>query len=120
VNGMTDAEINVSPEREGRRTKPEGQQAAYRLPKTSLSAREMQVCKLLVGGLKVKDAALQLNISTRTALMHTRNAYLKLEVRDRGELVKHFAEPNVMAVRDTLTDSTSPIHVIENGRRHSG
>jgi DNA-binding CsgD family transcriptional regulator len=116
---ITDADIKVSPEREERRLKPEGTRA-HRLPKTSLSPRETEICKLLAKGMKVKEVALQLNISIRVAWSHTRNAYLKLGVHDRGELVKHFAEPNVMAVRDTLTDSMSPIRAVENGRRHPG
>jgi DNA-binding NarL/FixJ family response regulator len=55
--------------------------------------------------LNLKEVALQLGISIHTAARHTRNAYLKLGLHDRGALVRHFAPPNVTAVRDTLTGS---------------
>ena len=79
----------------------------YKLPKNSLSSRETEVCKLLIEGLPVKEVALRLNVSPNTANSHTRNAYRKLGVQNRAELVNYFAEPNVKAVRDTLTDSMS-------------
>ena len=80
----------------------------YQLPKASLSTRETQICSLLVKGLFLKDVALRLKISIHTADCHVRNMYQKLGVHDRGELVRHFAEPNVTTVRDTLTDCGRP------------
>jgi DNA-binding CsgD family transcriptional regulator len=115
---MAEADIYVFPGARRRRIKP-GAKLTYRAPKTTLSPRETEVCKLLVTGLKVKEVALQLNISIHATWMYARNAYLKLDVHDRGGLVRHFALPNVIAVRDTLTDSMSRIHAIENSEdRH--
>jgi DNA-binding CsgD family transcriptional regulator len=101
---MAHAYIYAVPGTRGRRIRP-GAKLAYRVQKTSLSPRETEVCKLLVTGLKVKEVARQLNISIQVAWKHTQNAYLKLGVHDRGGLVRHFAEPNVIAVRDTITNS---------------
>jgi DNA-binding CsgD family transcriptional regulator len=74
-------------------------------PKNSLSAREAEVCKLLVEGLRLKEVAIRLNISISTAGHHSRNSYQKLGIHNRAELVRHFAEPNAPAERDTLGDS---------------
>jgi DNA-binding CsgD family transcriptional regulator len=103
---MFDADIDVFPIRPGT-PKAEGRHG-YRLPKDSLSSRETEVCKLLTTGMHLKEVAVQLSISIHTADYHARNAYLKLGVHDRGALVRHFAPPNVTAVRDTLTDSKWP------------
>ena len=81
----------------------------YGVPKTTLSSRETAICKLLIKGMRLKEVALQLNISIHTVALHTQHAYQKLDAHDRGELVRHFAEPNVNAVRNTLLDSISPI-----------
>jgi DNA-binding CsgD family transcriptional regulator len=104
---MTDLDINATPARDRKGTKRGGRH--YLLPNTSLSLGETKVCQLLVNGLTVKEVALRLNISIRTAWLHTQNTYQKLGIHQRGELVRHFAKPNVNVVRDTLTDSMSPI-----------
>jgi DNA-binding CsgD family transcriptional regulator len=93
---MLDADATVFPIRT-QPPKAEGRHA-YRLPKASLSSRESEICKLLVRGLRPKEVALVLGISIHTADCHTRNAYLKLGVHDRGELVRHFALPKLIAV----------------------
>lgn len=64
---MTNANIKLFSTRDGR--KPEGTYG-YRLPKTSLSPRETEVCKLLVNGMRVKEVARQLNITIRTVDAH--------------------------------------------------
>jgi DNA-binding NarL/FixJ family response regulator len=81
---------------------------SYRLPKDSLSPRETEVGKLLADGLNLREAALQLKISVRTAASHLQSIYVKLGLHERCGLVIHFAKPNVTAVRDTLTNSMSP------------
>jgi DNA-binding NarL/FixJ family response regulator len=95
--------INVFPKRAKRNLK--NGEHRYHLPKDSLSPRETEVCKLLAKGLQVKEAALQLKISINTVNSHVRNAYQKLGMHRRFALVKHFAEPNVIAVREILTNS---------------
>jgi DNA-binding CsgD family transcriptional regulator len=107
---MTDTDIPVSPLQ--RRRKLEGRHS-NRLPKTSLSPRETEICNLLVKGMQTKEVAHQLNISIHTAFCHMHNAYVKLDVRNRAELVTRLAAPNVNAVRDTLTESISASHTIE-------
>ena len=53
--------------------------------------------------MQMKEVALKLGVSIHTVIAHGRNAYQKLEVHDRGDLVRHLAPPNVDAVRDTLS-----------------
>ena len=77
-------------------------------PKDSLSPRETEVGKLLAEGLSVKEVALQLKISLRTAETHLQHINGKLGLHRRCELVMYFAKPNVNAVWDTLTNSMSP------------
>jgi DNA-binding CsgD family transcriptional regulator len=88
---MAHADINAFPRARGSRIKP------HRVPKTSLSPRETEICKLLVVGMKVREVALQLNITIGTAWRHSYNAYVKLDVQvhDRSGLVRHRASPNV-------------------------
>jgi DNA-binding CsgD family transcriptional regulator len=101
---MLDANINVFPFRAGA-PRAEGSHG-YHLPTTGLSSREAEVCTLLSKGMQLKEVATQLSISIHTADCHTRNAYLKLGIHDRGGLARRFAPPNVRVVHDTLTDST--------------
>jgi DNA-binding NarL/FixJ family response regulator len=104
VKPTTVPNINASAKRAKINKKKGGH--SYSLPKDSLSSRETEVSKLLVKGMQLREVALQLKISIHTADSHARRAYEKLGLHDRCELVKYFAEPNVIAVRDTLTNST--------------
>ncbi len=79
--------------------RPEGWHS-YKLPKDSLSRRELEVCQLLVEGKAVKEVAAQCGISPKTAECHTRNVYKKLGVRSRVELVRRFIEEPVVEVRE--------------------
>jgi DNA-binding CsgD family transcriptional regulator len=56
----------------------------------SLSPREAEVCLFLVGGLQLKEIALQLNISIHTACCHRKNIYSKLRLHSRNELIERF------------------------------
>jgi DNA-binding NarL/FixJ family response regulator len=103
VKPTTVTNIDAFPKR-AKRSQENGEHG-YHLPKDSLSPRETEVCKLLAKGLQVKEAALQLKISINTVNSHVRNAYQKLGLHRRFALVKHFAEPNVIAVRDIMTNS---------------
>lgn len=85
--------------------KRRGDTRNYTLPTSSLSPGEVRVCKLLTEGLSVKEAAGRLNVSINTAETQRRSAYQKLGIHNRAGLVTHFAQPNVKAVRDTLTES---------------
>jgi two-component system NarL family response regulator len=57
------------------------------LPPPHLSARELQVLALVVGGLSNKQIAYQLNIADTTAKNHVKNILGKLRVKDRTQAV---------------------------------
>lgn len=59
----------------------------FALPGQSLTAREKEVCDLLAQGLALKEVAYRLNITINTADHHRCNAYQKLEIHNRVELV---------------------------------
>ncbi len=50
-----------------------------------LSEREMQVLDLLSDGLRMKEIADRLNLSTNTVRTHVRHIYEKLQVQSRTE-----------------------------------
>jgi DNA-binding NarL/FixJ family response regulator len=56
----------------------------------ALTAQELSVAKLVVGGATNKDAAATLYVSTKTVEFHLGNVYRKLGVRSRTELVRSF------------------------------
>lgn len=51
----------------------------------SLSAREMEVLKLLAKGIRITDIALELRISHHTVGDHVKNIYRKLNISSRAE-----------------------------------
>jgi DNA-binding NarL/FixJ family response regulator len=55
------------------------------LPSPHLSAREIQVLQLVVGGLSNKQIAHELNIADTTAKNHVKNILGKLHVQDRTQ-----------------------------------
>jgi DNA-binding CsgD family transcriptional regulator len=57
-------------------------------PQMPFSAREAQVCLLLVEGLVLREVALRLNISIYTADHHKKSIYRKLRVHSRAELLR--------------------------------
>jgi DNA-binding NarL/FixJ family response regulator len=57
------------------------ERAAHR----TLTAREIEVMKLVAAGRRDKEIALALSISTQTARVHMKNIFLKLGVSDRTE-----------------------------------
>lgn len=72
---------------------------SYKLPKDSLSPRELEVCQLLLEGLLVKEVAGRLDITYRTAETHRRSAYQKLGIHGRAELFKCFSDDTVRTVQ---------------------
>ncbi len=87
-----------------RRERSEGWHS-FKLPKDSLSPRELEVCQLLVEGLAVKEVAFRCGVSPKTAECHTRNLYKKLGVRSRVELVRRFVTEPVIEVREAPRSS---------------
>ncbi len=66
----------------------------YALPTAVLTPREVEVSALLIEGLLVKEAAFRLGISAHTAECHRANAYRKLRVHSRVELLKALQQLN--------------------------
>ncbi|MEJ8840431.1 response regulator transcription factor [Ramlibacter sp. AN1133] len=70
------------------------------LPHESLSDREFEVFRLLVGGGAVSDIAHQLNLSVKTVSTHKANLMQKLGLSNQTELVRY-------ALKHGLTDPLS-------------
>jgi DNA-binding CsgD family transcriptional regulator len=79
----------------------------YKLPKDSLTPRELDVCRLLLDGLALKEIATTCFVSASTVDCHTRSIYRKLSLHSRAELFKHFASEPVVEVRTTPRTSDS-------------
>ncbi len=62
-------------------------QTSLYMDRAGLTHREMEVCLLLKDGLKEKDIAERLFISTSTVNTHIKNIYCKLGVHSRVELI---------------------------------
>ncbi len=60
---------------------------AERLTRSQLSARELDVLRLLVGGMRNRQIATALNIAEGTAKLHVSSVLAKLGVADRTEAV---------------------------------
>ena len=61
-------------------------------PVDTLTQQELVVARLVVGGATNREAAATLFVSPKTIEFHLANAYRKLDVRSRTELVRTFAE----------------------------
>ncbi|MBL7489555.1 response regulator transcription factor [Frankia sp. AgB1.9] len=70
----------------------------------SLTAREIEVLRLVAKGLSAKDAAARLGVSPRTVQNHVHNVLSKLQLRNRVELTR-FA---VRAGYDEISDDPPP------------
>ena len=62
-----------------------GQQGRNSAHATSLTARELEVLRLLAQGLRNKEMAARLYVSERTITFHLANIYQKLNVSGRTE-----------------------------------
>jgi len=67
-----------------------------------LSARELDVLRLLAEGQHNREIAAELNISTRTVDRHCDNIYAKLGVGSRTEAVVHAISTKLLKVDDDL------------------
>jgi DNA-binding NarL/FixJ family response regulator len=73
--------------REGGASVPRGPRATTRANEAQLTAREMDVLRLVSGGLRNADVAARLFVSRRTVDHHVSSILRKLGVRSRGEAV---------------------------------
>lgn len=55
-----------------------------------LSARELEVCDALAGGITDREISAQLGISLHTVKTHLRNIYGKTEIKNRSKLIVEF------------------------------
>jgi DNA-binding CsgD family transcriptional regulator len=76
------AELRATGERLGRRAAREGDQ---------LTPQELQVALQVADGKTNKEVGAALFLSPKTVDFHLRRVYRKLDVRSRGELIRHFA-----------------------------
>jgi DNA-binding CsgD family transcriptional regulator len=56
-----------------------------------LTPQEFQIATLVAEGLTNRDVAARLYLSRKTVEFHLSNAFRKLDVRSRGELIRLFA-----------------------------
>ena len=62
----------------------------------NLTEREMQVLRLVVGGLSNKEIARTLVISPKTASVHRTNIMSKLKVRNSADLVRYAMQHHLL------------------------
>src|SRR5437870_1730993 len=84
-----------------------------RLLAESLTARELEVLRLLAGGLTQADIANQLLISGKTVGTHIEHILMKLDVPSRAQAVavayrENLVEPTVAMPTITLTTASRP------------
>lgn len=80
--------VYVSPEVDVQALFTEKGRASEADPLGSLSAREYQVFSLLIEGVRAKEIAARLNLSTKTVDTYRANLMRKLDIFDRAGLVK--------------------------------
>lgn len=69
-----------------------GNQVAATVPSEVLSDRELEIFRLLGGGLTTRRVAEKLHVSVRTVEAHRENIKQKLGIRNAAELMRHAVE----------------------------
>jgi DNA-binding NarL/FixJ family response regulator len=64
-----------------------GRKFADRVARQPLTPRELEVLRLIAGGLRNKEIAARLDIGEQTAMSHIKNIFAKLQVNDRTKAV---------------------------------
>jgi len=71
-------------------------------PEPSLSARELQLLKLVAGGLRTEEIAERLHLSGHTVEFHFRNIISKLGARNRTQAVARAVILGLIAAADCV------------------
>ena len=79
---------------------PESELVRTTPQKDGLTARELEVLKLIADGLSYNEIAEKLVISTRTVDAHLRSIYSKLQVRSRHEAARYAYEHHLIELPD--------------------
>lgn len=74
-----------------------GRLAAFGVGRAGLSPRELEVVRLVAGGLTTREVAAELTLSPRTVEMHVQHALTKLDCRSRIEITRKAAELGLLA-----------------------
>jgi DNA-binding CsgD family transcriptional regulator len=67
------------------------------LDQSALTAREIEVLRLIASGMSAKQVALQLAITARTVEHHIDHARLKTQTRNRVHMIAHAIHAGLIA-----------------------
>ncbi len=98
VRGVARGEVMVQPQLAGRLLSRFGKQTRGSAPFETLTARELEVLRLLARGLRNKEIASRLVVSERTVNFHLANIYQKLNVSGRTEALSKALEQGLIPV----------------------
>ena len=93
---VASGEVLIQPQLAGRLLSRVGKQGG-RPPYETLTARELDVLRLLVRGMRNKEIAARLYVSERTVNFHLANIYQKLNVSGRTEALSKAIEQGLVA-----------------------
>jgi two-component system response regulator NreC len=74
-----------------------------------LSPREREVLRFVAEGLSVKEVAIRLNVSVKTAETHKYNLMSKLDIHNAAGLIRYAIQNKVLSILPTLKTSESPV-----------
>src|SRR5579875_743569 len=97
VRVVARGEVLVQPQLAGRLLSRFGKQPRGSAPFETLTARELEVLRLLARGLRNKEIASRLVVSERTVNFHLANIYQKLNVSGRTEALSKALEQGLIA-----------------------
>ncbi len=97
LRSVARGEVLVQPQLAGRLLSRFGKQPRGGAPFETLTARELEVLRLLARGLRNKEIASRLVVSERTVNFHLANIYQKLNVSGRTEALSKALEQGLIA-----------------------
>jgi DNA-binding NarL/FixJ family response regulator len=96
IRTVARGEVLIQPQLAGRLLSRFGRQGRGNIPYEALTARELEVLRLLARGLRNKEIADRLYISERTVNFHLANIYQKLNVSGRTEALSRALEQGLI------------------------